>query len=75
MIKLLEKITYFPILGKPLIMYLGIITLLSFLFTALIAVMNKKGISKINFKWHIRMAVTSIILALIHGILGMLAYF
>lgn len=72
---MLQEITYFQILGKPLIMYLGIITLLCLLLTAAIAVMNKRGISAIPFKWHIRMAVLTIALAIIHGALGMLAYF
>ena len=72
---MLQQITYFQILGKPLIMYLGIITLLSFLFTATIAILNKKGINKIPFAWHQRMAIISIILALIHGFLGLMAYF
>lgn len=71
---MLQNITYFPIFGKPLIMYLGIITLISFLITAAIAVLNKKGINKISFKWHPRMAKISIALALVHGILGILAY-
>jgi len=72
---MLEQITYYLVFGKPLILYLGAITLLSFLFTASIAIMNKRDISKIPFKWHPRMAAFSIILALIHGTLGMLAYF
>lgn len=72
---MLNQISYYLIFGKPLMMYTGIITLLSFLFTALIAILNKKGISKIPFKWHIRMAVISITLALIHGTMGILAYF
>ncbi len=72
---MLQQITYFQILGKPLIMYLGILTLSSFLFTASIAVLNRRGIHSIPFKWHPRMAVFSIALAVIHGTLGILAYF
>jgi hypothetical protein len=68
-------ITYFPIFGKPLIMYLGIVTLLAFLFTALIAVLNKKGIRTIPFRWHPVFAGAAIVLALFHGSLGVLAYF
>lgn len=66
-------VAYFPIFGLPLIMYLGILTLLSFLFTASIAIMNKRWIYIIPFKWHPRMAIISICLALIHGILGILS--
>lgn len=72
---MLNSITYHLILGKPLIMYLGILTLLCFLSTATIAVLNKNGIHTIPFKWHPRMAAISICMALIHGTLGVLAYF
>jgi len=71
----LNKISYLPIFGKPLIMYAGIIVLLSFLFTTLIAVMNKKGNSKIPFKWHPIMARITIAFALIHGLLAVMSYF
>lgn len=70
-----KSIAYYLIFGKPLILYLGILTLLSFLFTASIAIMNLKGIHKIPFAWHHRMAIISISLALIHGTLGILSYF
>ena len=56
-------------------MYLGILTLIAFLLTASIAVMNLKGIHTIPFKWHPRCAIFAIVLALVHGILGVLAYF
>ncbi|MBI4709028.1 MAG: hypothetical protein HY764_02400 [Candidatus Portnoybacteria bacterium] len=72
---MLAEIAYWEILGKPLIMYLGLLTLASFLFTASIAIMNKRGITKIPFKWHPRMAKTSIGLAIIHGLLAMSIYF
>jgi hypothetical protein len=70
-----QNITYFLIFGKPLIMYLGIVTLIAFLFTASIAVMNLKGIRTIPFQWHPRCAIFAIVLALVHGALGVLAYF
>ncbi len=72
---MLTEITYYKIFDKPLIMYLGIFTLFSFLFTATIAISNKKGIKFLPFTWHPRMAKFSIILAIIHGILGIMAYF
>jgi hypothetical protein len=63
------------IFGKPLIMYGGILTLLCLLFTASISIMNKNGIHVIPFEWHPRMAIITITLALIHGTLGILAFF
>ena len=70
-----EAITYAPIFGKPLIMYLGILTLLSFLATAVVGALNFKGITTIPFVWHPRLAVFAICLAVIHGTLGVLVYF
>jgi hypothetical protein len=70
-----REISSFLIFGKPLIMYPGILTMLTFLFTASIAVINLKGIRTISFRWHPRCAAFAIFLALVHGLLGMLAYF
>lgn len=72
---MLQNITYFLIFGKPLIMYLGIITFLSFLITATLGAMIIKGIGKIPFKYHKIMAGVSIALALGHAVLGILLYF
>lgn len=63
------------VFGKPLIMYLGILTFTAFSLTATVGFLNFKGIHKIPFKWHPRLAIISIALALIHGLLGILAYF
>jgi len=72
----LRNIALLPIFGKPLVIYLGMITALSFLFTALIGFMNFKNTAhKIPFLWHPRMAVISIILALVHGLLAFSIYF
>lgn len=70
-----QEITYYLIFGKPLIMYLGILTISSFSLTAFIGYTNFHGIHWIPFKWHPRMAAISLSLALIHGTLGVLAYF
>lgn len=56
-------------------MYLGVVTVLLFLTTAMIAILNMKGIATIPFVWHPRLAVLSLGLALIHGMLGIMAYF
>jgi hypothetical protein len=69
-----QEISYALFFGKPLIMYLGVLTLIAFLFTAAIAVLNFKGIRTIPFKWHPRCAAIAICLALVHGALGILAY-
>lgn len=72
---LLSQIAYLLILGKPLIMYSGILTLLSLLFTASIAYANAKKIRWMPFQYHPQIAFITIILALIHGLLGLSVYF
>ncbi len=58
-------------LDKPLVMYSGILTLLFLLFTATVGALNFKGITIIPFRWHPRLAITTIIVALFHAILGL----
>lgn len=70
-----HNIAYYLIFGKPLIMYTGVLTLFSFLTTALLGFLHFKGIVKFPFKWHPTMAIISITLALIHGLMGILTYF
>ena len=72
---MLQEITYYLIFGIPFIVYLGIITIVMFIITALIALLKRKNKIKISIKWHFRLAYISIILALIHGFLGIMAYF
>ena len=71
---MINQIAYIVILGKPLILWGGLITLISLIFTALISILNNRGNHKIPFKWHPIMARVTIAFALIHGSLGLLAY-
>lgn len=71
---MIREFAFALIFGKPVVFYLGILTFLSFSFTASIAIMNKRGIALIPFKWHPRMAKISLTLALIHGILAISSY-
>jgi len=70
---MLSSLAYYPIMGKPLILYLGIITLLSFIITAIIGLMIYKG-RKIPFKIHPTMAGLSLILGITHGTLALSIY-
>ncbi len=70
-----NSITYYPILGIPLLAYGGLLTLISLLTTAYIGYMTFKGKVKIPFKWHVRIAVITLILALTHATFGLLANF
>ncbi|MDD1702483.1 MAG: hypothetical protein LUQ31_05850 [Methanoregula sp.] len=70
-----QEISFYLIFGKPLIMYLGILTLVAFLLTASIALLNRHGNHAIPFVWHPRVAAFAIGCAIIHGILGAAMFF
>jgi hypothetical protein len=70
-----QEITYYLIFGIPFIVYLGVVTIFMFIITASLALLKRKGKIKISINWHYRLAYISIILGLIHGFLGISAYF
>jgi len=72
---MIQNLAYFMIADKPLMAYFGGLTLFFLLFTASIAVLNKKGIRTIPFKWHPRLAGLTIILAVFHAILVLSLYY
>jgi hypothetical protein len=76
MIKLtLINIAYYQILGKPLNLYLGLLCLLGFLIVGMSHYLLRKTAIKIRHPWHFRIGLISIIIAIIHGILGLASYF
>ena len=72
---MIQSIAYTLVLGKPVVMYLGILTYLSFVSTAIVGLLNFKGYNVIPFRWHPRLAATSLILATVHALLGLSVYF
>jgi len=68
---MINHLAFTLFLGQPLIMYGGIATFLLLLFTATVGALNFKGVNIIPFKWHPRLALITIIIALIHGIFGL----
>jgi MFS superfamily sulfate permease-like transporter len=72
---MIAKIALILIFGKPLVMYFGIVSLLSLLFTASIGYASLHGIKWVPFKYHPKMALTTIIIVSMHGLLGLGIYF
>jgi uncharacterized membrane protein len=70
----IRQIAYFPIFGKPLILYGGIVTFLSLIITASLGYLIYSGKAKIKIKWHLVAAGLTLGLALVHGLLGILSY-
>lgn len=68
---MIREIAFTTVLGLPLIMYSGLATLFSLLFTATVGYLNFHGKIIIPFKWHPRLAALTITLAIIHGIMGL----
>ncbi len=67
---MLIDITFYPIFGKPFILYLGILALISFSITATLGIIIHNRWSTIRFMWHPTMVGISFSLAIIMGILG-----
>lgn len=65
------SIAFYPIFGKPFVLYLGVITLISFLVTAIFGVGFYRGL--LRFKWHPTMVVVSFFWAVIMTVVGVSA--
>jgi hypothetical protein len=63
------------IFGKPAIMYGGLLTFFLLVFTAYVGYTNFKGRPILPFKWHPRLAIITIIVGIMHGLLGLSIYF
>jgi len=74
MIDQIREIALFSIAGQPLVLYFGILTFLSFAFTAFIGHASAKERQWIDFKWHPRMVVVSFAIALVHVTLALSIY-
>jgi hypothetical protein len=68
----LTEITYFLILGKPLILYLGILNAILLASTATAGILVHRG--KIEFKIHLTLVKITLAVISVHAILGILAY-
>jgi cytochrome b561 len=71
---MLEDITYYNILGIPLVVYIGAISLVFLVLTALVPILTKKQIKFLPFSWHNKLAALTVIFALIHALMAVLRY-
>ncbi|MFA5022469.1 MAG: hypothetical protein WC508_05325 [Patescibacteria group bacterium] len=67
---MLKQIALTMIFGKPLIVYGGLTTLLLLLITATIGLMIMKG-KKVPIAIHVWLARLTIVIAVLHAILGL----
>jgi hypothetical protein len=71
----LAQLAYHQILGKPLIIYMGILTILLFFATAAVPILKRKGFTKIPYNLHPFLAKIALASAVIHAILAISVYF
>ncbi|MBL7022212.1 hypothetical protein ISR92_02770 [Patescibacteria group bacterium] len=69
------KIAYYIVLGKPLIFYTGILTILLLFLTASVSILAKYNIKWLPGTWHKHLATITMIMAIIHGLMGLSNYF
>lgn len=72
---MIQNIAYTLVFGKPLIMYGGILAFSLMIFTATVGFLNSRGIHAIPFKWHPWLAIATILVAVVHAIFGLSAFF
>lgn len=72
---MLEEISYATVLGFPVIFWLGLTTLILLLTVASIGYLIHHGNRTLKFSYHKYLAFTLVIVAIIHGGLGILHYF
>jgi hypothetical protein len=63
---MLTSLGHIVIFDLPIALYFGIITFICLLTTATIGMLVLKGRYNIPFKWHLRMAIITIVFALVH---------
>ena len=71
---MISEIGYTLILGKPIIFYLGILTYIFLLLTIILVLLTKKGIKNIPINYHRWAGYLTVIIATIHGLLGLSIY-
>ena len=70
----LQDIAYTPILGFPVIGYLGIIGYLLMVSTALVMILTRRKVVRIKAKVHFHLAYLTLAVATAHGILAISVY-
>jgi cytochrome b561 len=69
-----SQIAFFPILGKPLIMWGGLSSLLVMLLAVAVPTLQKRWPKYFNYRTHVVLARIAVALALLHGGLGLLTF-
>ncbi len=71
---MVSQFAYTQLGPLPAVAIMGILTILFLFSTALVGLLSFKGYTVIPFKWHPRLAATTITLAIIHAFLALSVY-
>jgi hypothetical protein len=71
---MLRDFAYSLILGKPLVLWLGLAAMICFLSAASIIALNNYTKVRIPIEWHKRFAIAGLIIAIVHMVLAISAY-
>jgi plastocyanin len=71
---MIRDLAYSLVLGKPVVMWLGISTLVFFISALAVVATNWYTKIRIPFEWHVRLALAGMILAIIHVVLALSVY-
>lgn len=70
---MISQLAFTQILGLPMLAWGGLTGLALAILVATIGYLNMRGIQFLNVKWHRLLAAITIIFALFHGLIGILA--
>ncbi len=71
---MLRDFAYSLQFGLPIVVWLGLIAFALFLAAGLVIALNSYTRIRIPIKWHMRLAIAGVTVALIHAILAISAY-
>lgn len=69
-----QEISYYLIAGIPFVVYLGIVAFFLFVLSAMVALLRRKGKTKLSVRWHFWFAYLALLLGTIHLLLGIFSY-
>lgn len=67
-------IAYYNVAGMPLIVFIGLLTLLFLFLTGTVVMLNKRGYHRIPMKWHFIFGKVTVLLGIFHGVFGIFVY-
>jgi len=71
---MISSLGYTPVLGLPAVLWIGLVGMLCFLSAATIQFCNLYTKIRIPVKWHARLAISGLIIMLIHAALAIAIY-